>query len=70
MKKIISIIINTQGIFSLTAMQKNSKLTSYIRKSLIYIDAEKDKENFRNDMQNIYLDFKKSVNEVNLIYKF
>ena len=65
MKKIITVLKNSQGIFY-SAM--NPKYST--REDIVYRSINEDKINMKNDMLRVFSDFKKSTNEakVNLAY--
>jgi hypothetical protein len=59
MKKILSVILNTNGIFAST-LPKERTLTS---QAVSYIGLNADKENIRNDAKIVYKGVKKATND-------
>jgi len=62
MKKIISIFINTQGVFA-DSTSRSSLTSDIIGQPLVYTSFECDKKNIRSDKQRFFSDFRKAINE-------
>ena len=64
MEKITAILKGTHGVFLSALSCSNPVINDNAHAE--YIDVAKDKENLRNDMLNLFSDFRKATNEAKI----